>query len=246
MCLLLQLTASASAGPAAIPVFVVVEPDANGAPGQAQPIVPAIVKLLARESGLDLVVRPLPWRRAQKMAADGEGLLYGAAPTVERARLFHFTAPLDDVNQWAVSTERFPLTFRRWEDLDGKVISILSGGRYGPGFEARRGKAFTVEQNATKMQDRLNMLRAGRVDAVLVASYLDAAGLERKLNCLFPGKIKLAVAGRPVDSEPIMIAVPRAGPLGRDFPALHAAAERLAAARALDHLREDGAPASGC
>lgn len=232
--------------PSDIPVFIPVEQGPGGLPQAAQPIVPAMIALLAAESGLKLVAHPLPWRRAQLMAGKGGGLLYGAALTPERERVFQFTRPIDRVGQWLVSTSAAPLAFRDWEDLRGKTVSILSGARYGAAFEQRRGTLFQVEQESPLMDTRLKMLRAGRVDAVLMASYLGAAQLEAKLNCLFPGEPRLAVLGKPVDLEALMIAVPRTARFERSYLALNDAIARLADRGRLQKLRALQAPQSPC
>jgi ABC-type amino acid transport substrate-binding protein len=232
--------------PSEIPVYIPVEHGTNGLPLAGQPIAPAMIELLSSESGLKLVVRPLPWRRAQAMAEKGEGLLYGAVPTPERLRVFRFTEPIDSVNQWLVSTSNAPIVFRQWDDVRGKVISILSGAKYSAEFERQRGRLFTVEQNSPVMQTRMDMLRAGRVDAVMVASYLDAVQLEAKLNCMFPGTAKLVVAGKPIDVEPLMIAVPRTQPLERSFTVLNHAVERLAGSERLQRVRSLVAANSVC
>lgn len=229
-----------------IPVLIASEPDADGRSRQPQSSVAGIIALLAAESGLDLVVMPLPWPRAQAIAEKGGGLLYGAALTPERTRMYLFTAPLDTVNQWLVSTERSPVTFRSWKDLHGKVISTLSGGRYSAEFEKNRGRLFTVEQNSATMTSRMMMLRAGRVDAVIVGSYLDAPTLEAKLNCLFPGTVKLIIAGRPMEAEKMRIAVPRTAPLNKSLPALNQAIERLVKSGAMRKFHKQTAGDSGC
>lgn len=237
---------SASAVPAEIPVFVLADPPAERGEVAQQPIVPAMIEAIARESGLHLVVHPYPWRRAQSLAENGTGLLYGAAKTADREQRFYFTRPLDSVNQWLVSTARSPLAFQHWEDLRGKVISTMSGGRFSEAFERHRGVTFQVAQDATGMTSRLKMLRAGRVDAVMVASFLGAAQLEQKLNCLFPGKAALVVAGKPVDTEPIMLAIPRSAPLGTLFPLLDGAVERLAASGRLHGLHSPASSGTAC
>lgn len=238
-------TGEAIAMPQPIPVLVLAEPASGHG---VQPIVPAIVDLLARESGLNLAVRPYPWRRAQLMAERGDGLLYGAAMTPARLHRFRFTSPLGAVNQWLVSASTAPLAFGNWEDLRNRRISIMSGGRFLAEFETRRDVLFSVSESAASMTSRMGMLRAGRVDAVMVASYLNAAQLEEKLNCLFPGAVRLVVKGRPIATEPIMIAVPRSAPLDSVYPALDQAAKRIAALPRLrvEYIRPPGhAPCEG-
>jgi len=117
-----------------IPVLIAEAVDARGHPQPTPPIIAAVIGQLAAESGLNLVVHAYPWRRAQVMAENGEGLLYGAAITPERLHVFNFTRPVYDANQWLVSSTQAPLKFRRWADLRDKVISIAAGGKYGPEF----------------------------------------------------------------------------------------------------------------
>lgn len=245
--LLLQAASAMAADvPAEIPILIQEDADASGKALPPSPIIPGIISLLAAESGLNLVVRPYPWRRAQMMAENGEGLLYGAAVTPERSRVFHFTRPLGTVNQWLVSSEQAPLAFRHWEDLRGKTISIISGGRYGAQFEERRDKLFAVEQNAASMASRLKMLAAKRVDAVLVPSYLSAPELEARLNCMFPDSLKWVVAGKPVDAEPMMVAVPKAAPFNSALPVLNEAIERMVKSHALQKFYEMRLPSTNC
>lgn len=244
--LLAPVLAGADTGRVQIPVLIVSEPDANGRGRSPQATVPGIIALLAAESGLDLVVTPLPWRRAQAIAERGGGLLYGAAPTPERARTYRFTFPLDTFNQWLVSTEQSPLVFHSWEDVRGKVISTLSGAHYSAEFEKHRGELFTVEQNSETMTSRMMMLRAKRVDAVIVSSYLDASALEAKLNCLFPGQVKLVVSGRPMEVEPMLIGVPKTAPLNNSLPVLNDAIERLVKSGAMQKFHSQKADGAGC
>ena len=244
--LLMAASARCAELPAEIPVFVVGEPDAHGQPAHTQPLIPKIIQMVAAESGLHLVVRPLPWRRAQMQAENGEGLLYGASDTPERLQIFQFTKPLGTVNQWLVSTEQAPLPFHRWEDLRNKVISTMPGAKYGAEFEAHRNQLFSVEQDATTLASQLKMLRAGRVDAVIAASYLGAAPLEAKLNCQFPDGPRLLVAGGPIEIAPITFAAAKASPLNRIVPTMNAAIERLVKAHSLQKLLGATPPVGEC
>jgi ABC-type amino acid transport substrate-binding protein len=230
---------------AEIPVLIAESIDPQGHPLPTPPIIDAVVGQLAAESGLRLVVRAYPWRRAQMMAEHGEGLLYGAAITPERRRVLAFTRPLYDANQWLVSSVSAPLTFHRWEDLHGKVISIGEGGKYGPEFEQRKHKLFEVEENAASMESRLKMLSVGHVDAVLVDSFRNPSQLGASLNCHFPGD-HWVVADKPVGFEPLLIAVPKAAPLGKLLPTLNQAIARLQKSGDIQKAVDSVANISGC
>lgn len=238
--------ARAGGPPAEVPVLIAEAVDSHGHPQAIPPIITAVITLLAQDSGLNLVIRPYPWRRAQMMAENGEGLLYGAAVTPERLRVFDFSRPLYNANQWLVSAARAPVSFRQWDDLRGKVLSIGSGGKYGPEFEQRRDKLFKVEQNAVSMASRLKMLEVHHVDAVLVDSFRNAEQLGISLNCLFPGTDQWVVAGKPVGYEPVLIAVPKSAALHTVLPQLNRAITRLNRAGSIQKAVDSRSMATPC
>jgi ABC-type amino acid transport substrate-binding protein len=243
---LLPTVAAHAADGSEIPMLIAEQVDASGQLLPTPPLMTAVVQAVAAESGLKLVLRPYPWRRAQMMAENGEGLLFGAAITPERLQTLEFTKPLYVVNQWLVSTERAPLNFQQWDDLRGKVISISSGGKYGPAFEERRGKLFRVEQNATSAGSRLKMLSARHVDAVLLDSFRTATQFTTSLNCAFSGGERWLVAGKPVGTEPVLIAVPKTPALASLLPVLNGAIDRLTKSGRIQKLLDERARQSGC
>lgn len=220
--------------------------DANGNPMPGLAINTALVKLLAAESGLKLVVRAYPWRRAQMLAQQGEGLLYGAASTAERAKVFNFTQPLYVSRQWLVTPAQRPINFKDWDDLRGKVISIPSGGRYDTAFEQHRDKTFKVEDNATTITARLKMVGSGRADALMIDSYRNAPQLESRLNCMFAESGVWRVTPNPIGLEPLLIAVPKASPLNTLLPALNDAIDRLVKSNAIQKFLEQRATNDNC
>ena len=228
-----------------IPVLIAESIDPRGNPLPTPPIIAAVVNLLAEETGLNLVIRGYPWRRAQVMAGQGEGLLYGAASTPERLRVFQFTKPVYDANQWLVSSAQAPLIFHRWEDLQDKVISIGVGGKYGPEFEARREKLFRIEQDAASTENRLKMLSTHRVDAVLLDSFRNPSQLSASLNCRFPGD-HWVVSEKSVGFEPLLIAVPKSAKLGKLLPVLNNAITRLHRNGNMQKAVDSVANISGC
>lgn len=245
LALLLPAAAHAADKEDEIPVLIAEAIDPRGHPLPTPPIIAAVIGQLAAESGLNLVVHAYPWRRAQVMAENGEGLLYGAAITPERLHVFNFSRPVYDANQWLVSSTQEPLKFRRWADLRDKVISIAAGGKYGPEFEARRDKLFKVEENAVSTESRLKMLSAHHVDAVLIDSFRNSRQLSASLNCLFPSD-HWTVAEKSVGFEPLLIAVPKSEPLGKVLPALNQAIVRLHKSGRIQKAVDSVANVSGC
>lgn len=246
--LMLSTSAPAGAGEAGpeIAVLVASQSDANGNPMPPTPVVAGVIGLLAAESGLNLVVHSYPWRRAQMLAENGEGLLYGASVTTERLRVFNFSKPLYFSNQRLVTSARNPLNFQRWEDLRGKVISIGSGEHFGPEFEEYRGKLFNVEENSATIPSRLRMLNMGRVDAVVLDSFRSTPQLEARLNCSFGDIGKWTVVEKPLETEPVLIAVPKASQLNAILPALNDAIDRLTKSRDILKLLEKKSNNNDC
>lgn len=244
-CAFAGLLQAAAAAPAEVPVLIAENVDPRGNPLPTPAIVDAVLKQLAADSGLKLVVHAYPWRRAQMMAENGEGLLYGAAITPERLRVFAFTKPMYDANQWLVSSAQAPLDFHRWEDLQGKVVSIAGGEKFGPEFEERRDKLFRVEQNSVSMESRLKMLSAHHVDAVVVDSFRNPVQLSASLNCRFPDD-RWVVAEKSIGFEPVLIAVPKSAPLGKLLPTLNSAIVRLNKAGSIRKAVDSVANISGC
>ncbi len=245
LAVLLSASAHAAGQTEEIPVLIAESIDARGNQLPTPPIISAVVNLLAADTGLNLVIRAYPWRRAQVMAEQGEGLLYGAASTPERLRVFRFTKPVYDANQWLVSSAQSPLVFHQWEDLRDKVISIGAGGKYGPAFEARREKLFKIEQDAGSTENRLKMLSTHRVDAVLLDSFRNAAQLGASLNCRFPGD-HWVVAEKSVGFEPLLIAVPKSPRMTKLLPVLNNAITHLKKNGSMQKAVDSVANVSGC
>ena len=245
---MLLTPAPASSGEAGseITILVASQSDTNGNPMPPTPVMAGVVGLLAAESGLNLVVHSYPWRRAQMLAENGEGLLYGASVTSERLRVFNFSKPLYFSNQRLVTSARNPLNFQRWEDLRGKVISIASGEHFGAEFEEYRGKLFNVEENSATIPNRLRMLNMGRVDAVVLDSYRTTPQLEARLNCSFGDIGKWSVAEKPVDMEPVLIAVSKASQFNNDLSLLNDAIERLGKSHDIQKLLEKKSASPDC
>lgn len=231
---------------AEIPFLIASQTDAQGNPLPTPPVVSGLVGLLAAESGLNLVVRPYPWRRAQLLAELGEGVLYGLAATPERSHTMNFSKPLYYAYQWLVTPARNSFPFQQWDDLRGKVISIQSGARFGAEFEERRGKLFAVEDNSSTVSSRLKMLSIGRVDALLIDSYRNAAQFEARINCSFGEIGKWTVLEKPVDTEPVLIAVAKSSKFNGILPTLNDAIERMTKSQSMQKMLEKRSASAGC
>jgi ABC-type amino acid transport substrate-binding protein len=220
--------ATAGAEPTAeIPVLIATQTGADGKEMPVPPVISGIVAMLAKESGLNLVIHAYPWRRALRMAEMGEGLLYGAAATPERAEIFYFSKPLYSVSLWLVTAAQRSFEFQTWEDLRGKVISIHSGAHFIGEFEAQRDKLFKIAENSETFTSRLKMLNMGRVDAVVIDNPRSARQFEARLNCTYADIGKWIVLDKPIGVEPVLISIAKTSRLNDVLPGLNDAIDRI-------------------
>jgi ABC-type amino acid transport substrate-binding protein len=220
--------ATAGAEPTAeIPVLIATQTGADGKEMPVPPVISGIVAMLAKESGLNLVIHAYPWRRALRMAEMGEGLLYGAAATPERAEIFYFSKPLYSVSLWLVTAAQRSFEFQTWEDLRGKVISIHSGAHFIGEFEAQRDKLFKIAENSETFTSRLKMLNMGCVDAVVIDNPRSARQFEARLNCTYADIGKWIVLDKPIGVEPVLISIAKTSRLNDVLPGLNDAIDRI-------------------
>lgn len=116
-------------------------------------------------------IRPVPWTRGQKLAADGEGLMWGLVRTAERERTLRFSRALSWAYTWTVvrAGDRAPTTLN---ELSGKRLCMASGSAYPSTLRKHGLKDFQVE-NGIGDTSALRMLTRQRCDLTLVT--LDSA-----------------------------------------------------------------------
>lgn len=187
-----------------------------------------LIAALAKESGLDIQTAYYPWRRAQKLAERGEGLLWGVVRTPERARVFAFSAPMFNTPVWIIVPEGQRFAYRGIQDLRGKTVSITRGSQYGGEFMAQRDKLFKVEEEAGTLRARLGMLAQGRVDLLLSASTQQTSkDYTQQLNLRWGDIGRWEVLSTPFSVDAIHIAAARGKPISQHLPALSHAIQRL-------------------
>lgn len=166
----LGLSASSAwaAGKPVVPLFI-----GNG-PSSEQ--APRMLAWLAAQLGLTWDLRPTPWLRAQKLAAAGEGVMYGLSRTPQREKELQFSLPVWLNHTWAIVRDGEQDRVRQYGDLAGQSVCWARGSSYGDLFtQAGLGRMAGVE--AADDAGALRMVAAGRCRAALLT--LETGQVER-------------------------------------------------------------------
>jgi polar amino acid transport system substrate-binding protein len=149
-----------------------------------------VLRYFERETGLRFAPQLLPWKRAQMMAGNGEGVIFSLSKTPERLKSFQFTAPVATETVWAITYGSKRTGFHSLEDLRGKVVSVGRGFSHGMAFEKARDSVFQVQQDSASELARFKKLVNRRSDLMLWTVWQSptAEQLETYINqTLVPG-----------------------------------------------------------
>lgn len=134
---------------------------------------------LAGQMDLEWDYRPTPWLRAQRLAAAGEGLMYGLSRTAEREQLLRFSLPVWSNHIWAIVRDGEQAGIRQYADLSGQTVCWARGSSYGDLFtEAGLGRMLGIE--STDDDGAMRMVAAGRCRAALIT--LEASQADQALR----------------------------------------------------------------
>lgn len=128
-----------------------------------------VLALLGREAGLRWRLKGYPWARAQMLAQQGEGLLFGPSATSDRQERLRFSLPFADSRVWVVQRqgERWPIL--QAEDLGARRVCMSRSSRYSDRLEAMRATWPRKEFTDAGVVGVTRMVRASRCDVGLVA-----------------------------------------------------------------------------
>lgn len=147
-----------AAGKPVVPLFI-----GTGPSEQA----PRMLTWLAEQVGVSWDLRPTPWLRAQKLAAAGEGLMFGLGRTRQREKELQFSLPIWSNHTWAIVREGEQGGLRQYGDLADQAVCWARGSGYGDLFtQAGLGRMRGVE--AADDDGALRMVGAGRCRAALI------------------------------------------------------------------------------
>jgi ABC-type amino acid transport substrate-binding protein len=201
----------------------------NGKPGGY------LVELLRRAEALTgdrYDIELMPWKRAYELAKRGEAGLLGVSLTQERLQWFDYSEPLYQDSIHLVVRRSQVFRFERLADLQGKVIGGVTGASYGDEVDqAIRDGLFTMERDLG-VAPRLRKLLLGRMDGAFVGNGL--AGYEQVLASdptLNAQRDDLLLLPKPVTTDPLYLAFPKALRQQAALQRLNQALQRLNRAR---------------
>jgi polar amino acid transport system substrate-binding protein len=137
--------------------------------GQQMPVaadVEKIVRYVEAETGLKFQIKLLPWRRAQLLVKNGDGIIYGFSKSPERVDFFDFSLPVVVEKVWAITADNGDAKITTVNTLIGKTISIERGVSHGFEFEKAKNLVFRVDEDTASVELRFKKLFAGRSDAL--------------------------------------------------------------------------------
>jgi polar amino acid transport system substrate-binding protein len=181
--LLAVFGASALAAGQPVKLLMSATTDGNGRVMPLSEETRALLQAIEQASGLSFEVQPLPWQRALRLVAQGEGLLFGATLTAERQKTLAFSEPLYRESVWLVTRCDRTFDYRQLSQLEGKTLGAVRGGVIGPDVDAAvRAGRFRLDYETGDSRARFEKLLLGRTDALLIYSRWPAADVERALQ----------------------------------------------------------------
>lgn len=184
--------------------------DKDGKPVQETAGVKRLLEFFERQACVEFVFQRLPWRRAQALASDGQGMIWEFSKNPDRLREYRFSEPVMHANIWAIAYHTPPMKLDTVDDLRGKTVSVERGVSHGMEFDAARRHLFQVDEDTASASARFRKLIAGRCDVLLwgLVQFDRASELERYLQKTYiPSLQDPTLIGKTfyVSSRPIFV-----------------------------------------
>ena len=141
-----------------IPLFLQETLDRHGHQLPVEKNLERLLHYFERESGLRFERKLLPWNRAQLLAKNGEGIIYGFSRSPQRLIDYQFSLPVVTERIWAITYGEPKPNFRSAEDLKGRTVSIGRGFSHGMEFEQSKNVLFTVQEDSAQAPARFKKL----------------------------------------------------------------------------------------
>lgn len=204
------LSAPVFAAPAAkvVPLLLRERTDAQGKVLPAGCFNDRLLEYFSREINTRFDSGFYPFKRAQQLTAEGQGLFWGMPKTgqPEESQLL-FSEPVYASNVWMVVRKNSRIKYTTLADLQGLTLSTFYGVHYSPEFEQARGKVFQVEEEPDSINNRLRKLQLGRVDIVLLHSRALSAQDVLKRSVAIPELKELKILPKPLEKMAVRFVI---------------------------------------
>lgn len=163
-----------------------------------------IVRAAFASEDYKLVVKELPWARAVEAVKSGQ---YDIIPnfwhTKQREQDFIYSRPYAENVIKFVVNKGDTFQYSQLASLQGKIIGVINGARYGQGFE---GASHFETRSVTHMSQNIGKLLKGRIDLTLE----DELGLITTLKRYNPTWLKqLRIVDNPFSRNSLYVATGR-------------------------------------
>lgn len=168
-----------------------------------------IVRAAFKAQGWTLQIKEVPWARAIEGVKSGQ---YHIIPnlwhTPQREAHFIYSQPYGANTIKFVVQKDDAFIYTDLASLQGKVIGVINGARYGQGFEEA---TFFTTSEVTHMSQNIGKLIKGRIDLTLE----DELGLVTTLKRQHPHMLKqIRIVDKPFSSNSLYVATARVNPQG--------------------------------
>lgn len=134
---------------------------------QPQGIYVRLLQAVARQSGLPLHIRAMPWRRALQGLALGQHGVAGLYLNPERQQRYLLSEPIWQEDVHVFTLPGVPLQVGRTEDLTGSKVGTLAGWYYSDKLQAMQLRGELVLETSESDAQNIAKLHAKRLDAIL-------------------------------------------------------------------------------
>lgn len=173
--------------------------------GQPNGYAVEIAEEAIERAGLQVNTITRPWKRAQREAKLGKGIITGFSKTTERQAFYLFSSPIFDDRVILVQKKNKNFPFNALADLKGKKIGIKRGSYYSGDFNRIRSELSLDEDSSNKQ--RLQKLLGGRLDAAIFSGdiytiFFHAQAIKADIN-------DLTISEKPISQEANYLGIPK-------------------------------------
>ena len=178
--------------------------------GEPEGLIIEVVRFIAKEAGIKLKIQLLPWNRAYRHAARGDGMIMSLSKTPERKKIFDYTdAIFYDQIVLVTHSNRIP-NYTSIKDLKGKTLALNLGSSYGVELDTAIKEGLFQVHRVSNRKSWYRMLLRGRVDGVIAAQ--GTAGVYSILHKdpkLWERRHEFRIFKRLLKRDPNYIGVPK-------------------------------------
>lgn len=147
--------------------------------GEARGLYPLLIKEIFDRIEVDVVIEPLPWKRALFYADEGLMGVGGVYKTKDRLEKYDFSDELFKEIIVIYTLRNNSFEYNKLSDLYGKKVGILRGWSYGDEFDVFSSRNLIIVEEVSTDEQNFKKLLSGRVDCILIVKEVAELILEK-------------------------------------------------------------------